>query len=330
MTKLCPRERFVRISTGKIRKNMGIWDQLAYVEVDDDSDDEAGLLLADKGKGKALDDKGEGTSTSAFLPKPPSKRPRLSGQPDIPEEGSPAANETNRPKFLSSLSLDSSYKSLVDALMVLPVFGSSHPSSSGPPTSKANLPIWASWHWGRKFLPSEIHAKPDEFHTALSALHRYTFVDHNKECWRVVKVEADDFNIPDFLRTSVLDVKMAEEVVAVMKEVSARRAEVDQVEIIERDHGEGPKERGQGDKGEERTSNGEKKGVEQKQGEKMSAKEAGRRDKQEERSRAEEGSGKSGKPEDKEDEGMKREASAGEKLKGKRRKHRSPSPGPSQ
>ena len=145
----------------------------------------------------------------------------------------------------------------------------------------------------------------------------------------MVEVEADDFNTPDFLRTSVLDVKMAKEVVAVMKEVFACRDEVDQVEIIEGDHGEGPRERGQGDKGEERTSNGEKKGVEQEQGEKMSAKEAGRRDEQEEMSRAEEGSGKSGKPEGKEDEGTKREASAGEKSKGKQRKHRSPSPGPS-
>ena len=57
------------------------------------------------------------------------------------------------------------------------------------------------------------------------------------------------------------------------------------MEIIEGDHGEGQRERGQGDKDKERTSNGEKKGVEQEQGEKMSAKEAGRRDKQEERSR---------------------------------------------
>ena len=207
--------------------------------------------LSFSGKGKALDDKGEGTSTSAFLPKPPSKRPCLSGQPDIPEEGSLVANEMNRAKFLSSLSLDSSYKSLVDALMVLPVFvlfsffvcnitanaickGSSHSSSSGPPTSKANLPIWTSWHWGQNFLPSEIHVKPDEFRTALSVLCRYTFVDCNKgtpvvlelglllrEYWRVVEVEADDFNIPDFLHTSVLDMKMAEEVVAVMKEMSA-------------------------------------------------------------------------------------------------------------
>ena len=62
----------------------------------------------------------------------------------------------------------------------------------------------------------------------------------------MVEVEADDFNTPDFLRTSVLDVKMAQEVVAVMKEVSARRAEVDQVEIVKGDHGEEPE---RGDRG---------------------------------------------------------------------------------
>jgi hypothetical protein len=74
------------------------------------------------GKGKAKDDRGEGTSASASLPKPPSKRPRLSGQPDVAEDRSPAANQSDRPKFLSGLSPDSSYKELVDALMALPVF----------------------------------------------------------------------------------------------------------------------------------------------------------------------------------------------------------------
>lgn len=112
-----------------------------YVEVDDDTDHEPQPeLLMDKGKarfdsggigddlslfagkGKAVDDQGEGTSSSASLPKPLSKRPRLSGQPDVPEEGSPAANESDRPKFLSSLSLDPSYKALIDAFMALPIF----------------------------------------------------------------------------------------------------------------------------------------------------------------------------------------------------------------
>lgn len=110
----------------------------AYVEVDDDDDELGPEPSADKGKagtynicmgddrslftgkGNATGDQGEGTSAS--LLKPPSKRPRLSGQLDVPEEGSPAANETDRPNFLSGLSWDSAYQALINVLMALPIF----------------------------------------------------------------------------------------------------------------------------------------------------------------------------------------------------------------
>lgn len=89
--------------------------RIAYVDLSDDqtSDNEP--------DGHTGTDKGEGTSGSAIRP-PPSKRLRLSQQPEpaLPEEQSPAANNGDRLKFLSSLSVESSYKTLLDGVSALP------------------------------------------------------------------------------------------------------------------------------------------------------------------------------------------------------------------
>lgn len=65
-------------------------------------------------------DKGEETSRS--VRPPPSKRPRLFAQPVVPDEQSPGANNSDRQKFLVSLSSDASYKVLLDAVLALPAF----------------------------------------------------------------------------------------------------------------------------------------------------------------------------------------------------------------
>jgi hypothetical protein len=52
---------------------------------------------------------------------PPSKRPRLFKQPAVPEEQSPAANNSDRLKFLHSLSSEPSYKILLNGVLALPV-----------------------------------------------------------------------------------------------------------------------------------------------------------------------------------------------------------------
>ena len=87
--------------------------QKPYVEVSDDDEDEQ----------DALEDvrQEEGTLSSTSKP-PPSKRSRLSGQYEEAEDQSPAANGSDRIKFLYSLSKDSSYTAVVDALMALPIF----------------------------------------------------------------------------------------------------------------------------------------------------------------------------------------------------------------
>lgn len=99
----------------------------AYVDLSDDqtSDDEPDGRA---GKRKDGPDTGEATSESSVRP-PPSKRPRLSGRLAVPEEQSPAANNSNRSKFLYSLSCDTVYKTLLNNVSALPVFVSLFSSS---------------------------------------------------------------------------------------------------------------------------------------------------------------------------------------------------------
>jgi len=100
-----------------------------YVEVesgDDQGDDD---LDGCAGKGKDGVDKSKGISASPVRP-PPSKRPRLSGQqPAVPEDQSSAVNNSDRPKFLYSLSLNPSYKTLLNGMLALLIFVSLHLSS---------------------------------------------------------------------------------------------------------------------------------------------------------------------------------------------------------
>jgi hypothetical protein len=58
-------------------------------------------------------DKGEGASGSTAQPPPP--------ECPIPEEQSPAANNSDRRMFLYSLSPDSDYRTLIDGVLALPV-----------------------------------------------------------------------------------------------------------------------------------------------------------------------------------------------------------------
>lgn len=73
------------------------------------------------GKGNdARADELEGPSGSSVR-QLPSKRSHLSEQATLPEEQSPAANNSNRTEFLRSLSFDPSYKALLSHVLALPV-----------------------------------------------------------------------------------------------------------------------------------------------------------------------------------------------------------------
>lgn len=87
-----------------------------------ESDDQAGDGELDGQAGKSKDeaDKGEGTSGSPIRPLP-SNHHHLSGQTNAPDIRSPAANNSDRAAFLYSLSSETSYKSLSDGVLKLPV-----------------------------------------------------------------------------------------------------------------------------------------------------------------------------------------------------------------
>jgi hypothetical protein len=87
-----------------------------------ESDDQAGDDELDVHIGKSTDtaDKGEGMSGSPVRP-PSSNHPHLSEQTDVPKEGSPAANTSDRATFLLSLSGDTSYNSLLRSVLTMPV-----------------------------------------------------------------------------------------------------------------------------------------------------------------------------------------------------------------
>lgn len=91
-------------------------------------------------------------------------------------------------------------------------------SSLLAPRSKLSLPVWASWDWGQKYLPANIHAGWQEFSKELELLDGYKFADCEagslivlalglllRECWRAIELEEDDEDAPEFLRGSHLD-----------------------------------------------------------------------------------------------------------------------------
>ena len=196
------------------------------------------------GKGKYVADKGEGTSA-------PSKHPHLAIEPFVVQKHSPAANNSNRAKFLYSLSSDASFKNLLDGVLALPTLVSSFfitcanlsnyfyiiyktlesPQSSLP----LSLPVWASWDWAQMYLPDSIHTNSETFHAALCLLQKYTFANCSKgtlvilgfglllhDCWRAVEVEDDDEHYPKFLQESLLGMKQANQVIKAIKAVIKR------------------------------------------------------------------------------------------------------------
>lgn len=211
------------------------------------SDDE---LDGHNEKGKDVADKGEGTSGS-LTTSAPSKCPRLAIEPFVVQEHSPAANNSDREKFLYSLSSDASFKILLDGVLALPTLVSSffntcadlsnysyiiYKTSESPQSSlPISLPVWASWDWAQMYLPDNIHTNLENLHAVLCLLQKYTFVNHSEgtlvilgfglllcDCWRAVEVEDDDEHYSKFLQESLLGTKQANQVIKAIKAVISR------------------------------------------------------------------------------------------------------------
>ena len=83
--------------------------RVTWVDIESDDGSDNNMKLVDQ----------EGILGSPDGP-PPSKRVRLSERPDVPDEESPAANDADRPMFLSSLNSDTVYKTLISRVLKLP------------------------------------------------------------------------------------------------------------------------------------------------------------------------------------------------------------------
>jgi hypothetical protein len=152
--------------------------------------------------------------------------------------------------FLHSLSLDTSYSTLVDTVSALPVSVSFFSPSSvricltnlykASPQSSSSLPVWLSWDWSEKYLPVAIHADWDEFDAALDSLIDYEFADRDqgilvalgfglllRECWRAVEVEDDDESFPKFLQESFLGTRRVKHVIRFIRVVTGKLPSLD-------------------------------------------------------------------------------------------------------
>ena len=92
--------------------------KLPYLEVGSSEDEQE--LVAGKGKAANATLSCEAVPLSAGHPL--SKQAHLSGQPEVPEEKSPAANQHNHFLFLQCLSKDFNDQELVHILSLLPIF----------------------------------------------------------------------------------------------------------------------------------------------------------------------------------------------------------------
>ena len=97
------------------------------------------------------------------------------------------------------------------------------------PSSRANLPIWASWHWERNYLTENLHIVWNKFRITSATLQKTRFANQNKgtavilsldlllcKYWWAVEAMADADNMPSSLSLSLLEVEQAQQVINVI------------------------------------------------------------------------------------------------------------------
>ena len=108
------------------------------------------------------------------------------------------------------------------------------------PSSRVNLPIWASWHWGRNYLPENLHIVWNKFHITSATLQKAKFADQNKgtaiilslglllcKCWWAEEAEADANNMPSFLSLPLLEVEQAQQVINVINDIISKSQDIE-------------------------------------------------------------------------------------------------------
>ncbi|KAI6106766.1 hypothetical protein EDD16DRAFT_1713080 [Pisolithus croceorrhizus] len=148
-----------------------------------------------------------------------------------PEESSPAWHASKDwISYLKSLSIMPRYQVLVDLVDALP----EQEHGKGP---EVDFPYWATWTWGGKYFPEEIHLDLGTFQKAIGELQSARFSSSSRglevvlglglllrECSHAQEVEEDDPIVSElsFLLNSKLGVQRGDDVMDVVGVVISR------------------------------------------------------------------------------------------------------------
>ncbi|KIK27335.1 hypothetical protein PISMIDRAFT_8182 [Pisolithus microcarpus 441] len=191
-----------------------------WVEPEDDSEEEvggAGMQCSDAGPPRKMTDTGEVVNKGVGV--------AMDAGDEAPEESSPAWHASkDHITFLRSLSIMPKYQVLVDLVEGLP----EEECGKG---REAVLSHWATWTWGAKYLPQEIHLDGGSYWKALGQLQSAKFTSSSlgwevvlglglllRECSHAQEVEEDDPLVShlQFLLNSELGIQRAENVMEIV------------------------------------------------------------------------------------------------------------------
>ncbi|KAI6036709.1 hypothetical protein BKA83DRAFT_4120398 [Pisolithus microcarpus] len=197
-----------------------------WMDPEDDSEEEvggAGMQYSDAGPSRKMTDTGEVVNKGMGV--------AMDAGDKGPEESSPAWHASKDCiAFLRSLSIMPRYQVLVDLVEGLPE------EECGKGREGA-LPHWATWTWGAKYLPQEIHLDGGSFWKALGQLQSGRFASSSsgwevvlglglllRECSCAQEVEEDDPLVShlQFLLNSELGIRRAEDVMDIVGLIVSR------------------------------------------------------------------------------------------------------------
>ncbi|KAI6012934.1 hypothetical protein PISMIDRAFT_14605 [Pisolithus microcarpus 441] len=197
-----------------------------WMDPEDDSEEEvggAGMQCSDAGPSRKMTDTGEVVNKGMGV--------AMDAGDKGPEESSPAWHASkDHITFLRSLSIMPRYQVLVDLVEGLP----EEECGKG---REAALPHWATWTWGAKYLPQEVHLDGGSFWKALGQLQSARFASSSsgwevvlglglllRECSHAQEVEEDDPLIShlQFLLNSELGIRRADDVMDIVGLIVSR------------------------------------------------------------------------------------------------------------
>ncbi|KAI6102592.1 hypothetical protein EDD16DRAFT_1525556 [Pisolithus croceorrhizus] len=197
-----------------------------WMDPEDDSEEEvggAGMQHSDAGPSRKMTDTGEVVNKGVGV--------AMDVGDEAPEDSSPAWHASkDHIAFLRSLSIMPRYQVLVDLVVGLP-------EEVRMWKGEAALPHWATWTWGAKCFPQEIHLDRGSFWKALGQLQSTRFASSSsgwevvlglglllRECSHAQEVEEDGPLVSDLqsLLNSELGIRRAEDVMDIVGLIVSR------------------------------------------------------------------------------------------------------------